>query len=72
MKTGQYYFDKLSEVEQKEFVENYDNLDIMDSIKDYLKDKFPSHEMFIKYAFSWFGTKQEYDYWQNIANRKVD
>lgn len=72
MKTGQYYFDKLSEVEQKEFMENYNFQDRTNPFNDFLQDEFPSLKLFISYAFSWFRTAQGFDSWQEISDRKVE
>lgn len=72
MKTGQYYFDKLSEVEQKQFKENYSlNLDV-ETFKEYLQDQHIDFEFFICEAFYWDETPQGQDYWVEISDRKVD
>ncbi len=70
METGQYYFDKLSEVEQKEFVENFKiqnggepTLLLKNKIADFM-DLF--------FYIMWGETPQGFDYWNEIANRKVD
>lgn len=66
MKTGAYYFAKLSEKEQGEFRENCDNFEWL------INEEFESFNGFIEAAFFWRNTTQGYDYREEIANRKID
>ncbi len=69
MKTGQYYFEKLSAKEQKEYVQNYKIQNggeptlLLKNADDKYTDLF--------YHIMWGRTGQGFDYWKEIANRKV-
>ena len=71
MKTGHFYFVKLSKQEQKEFKENLDN-DPDEVFEEYMVDEFISWENFITNSFLFKNTPQGYDYWEAISNRKID
>lgn len=69
MKTGQYYFDTLSETERKQFMANFDKHIQRDN---YMESKFSGMVEFISAAFTWKSTPEGIDYWNEIANRKID
>jgi len=68
MKKNSYYFSLLSEVEQGQFRENYEQNRIKDnpeSFEDYLNNKSGSFKIFVAFAFYWNLTPidQKWDYW---------
>lgn len=70
---GQDYFAMLNEVEQEQFVENFQNCRIdNDNIEVYLKDEFDDFDMFISSAFIFDETDEGRDYWIGIRDSQRD
>jgi hypothetical protein len=66
MKKCSYWFEFLSEIEQKEYKENTKvDWDILMELEE------PDFENFITCGFIWEGTPQGKDYWSKISERKV-
>jgi len=68
-KTGKEWFEKLSEIEQKQFKENLTGV----FFNTYMKKKKSDFCNFIAGCFDWSETPKDqgFDYWHNIAIRKI-
>jgi hypothetical protein len=73
MKKNSYYFSLLSEVEQEQYRENYDNLNDgkKPPFEEFLNEEFYSFGVFIMVGFDWSKTPSDQgeDYWVKISNR---
>jgi len=73
MKKNSYYFSLLSEVEQGQFRENYENLSMLNiTFEEYLDLESASFARFISSSFLWGNTPKEnqgFNYWFDISNR---
>lgn len=69
MKTGAYWFKFLTDKEQEEFKVNSKKEKCL--IKN-MNDKFESFDKFIYGSFIHANTPQDYNYWHEISQRKVE
>ena len=74
MKKNSYYFSLLSEVEQGQFRENYENFRFAGNPKlfeDFLSKESAAFEYFISLGFSWCKTPLDQGtfYWRKISDR---
>jgi hypothetical protein len=73
MKEATYYFDKLSELEREQFIENFDLRKDVKSVNQWISEsKYKSFSAFLGCSFIWSETEQGHKYWYRISKREIE